>query len=181
MNLGTHGGADARKKSRVNPAATDSDKPGGEGRREEGGSRLIVPRRSYLKVFFPLYLSPLFNFQKICFMRALVPGMSQSLRGSSKNNQSAEPESAWWACPQVRLLSCWTSVLHDLKARRFLLRVLLFSFLKKILTKKKLRLSCFCFYFSNFVALWYLRTKVFYNALHFCNSSYVQQHPRTLI
>lgn len=58
MNSGTHGGADARKKSRLNPAATDSDKPGGEGRREEGGSRLIVPRRSYLKVFFFSLLIP---------------------------------------------------------------------------------------------------------------------------
>lgn len=56
-----------------------------------------------------------------------------------------------------------------------------FLFLQKILTKKKLRPSWFCFYFSNFVALWYPWTKVFYSALHFCNSSYVQQHSRTLI
>lgn len=42
----------AQKQSRLNPAATDSDKTRRESGGEEGG-RLIVSRRSYLQLFFP--------------------------------------------------------------------------------------------------------------------------------
>lgn len=59
----THGDGDARKKSRLNPGATDSDKTRRESGSEAGGSRLIVSHRSYLKgcFFFP----PLIPFTQL--------------------------------------------------------------------------------------------------------------------
>lgn len=57
INSDTHGGRDARKKSRLNPAATDSHKPGREGGREGGRESVdcATPQLSqgFFVFFFP--------------------------------------------------------------------------------------------------------------------------------
>lgn len=153
MSSGTHGGADARKKSRLNPAATDSDQPGGEGRREEGGSRLIVPRRSYLKVFFSLLIPFIQLPEDLLYENARA--RNEPIAAGFVQKQ---PISRARKC-LMGVSSGTLPVLLDFCPSRpespsdFCCVCFYFLFLQKILTKKKLRLSCFCFYFSNFVAL----------------------------
>lgn len=94
-------------------------------------------------------------------MKALVPDSSQSLRDSSGNNQSAGPEGAGWACPQVYAAARGAAEIG-------LVRGLVFcpsrpepEFITEISTTKELQVFLLTFCFSIFYGSMIQRTNVF--------------------
>lgn len=192
----THWGRDARKKSRLNPAATDSDKPGREGGREEiqiqrQGVGWLFNAAVISRVLFCFVFSSTYSLYTTSRRFALWEHSCQEwanrcgIRRKTTNKQSQKALGG-------RVLRCvsgpvgllpfttWKPAAFCCVSFYFLLpRIHSGDLIKKKKVKKKVRLSCFYFLFLQFCRFVIPRTKVFCLALHFCNSSYVQKHPPT--